>query len=305
MFFSKKTKTNNSPRSRSVPRNSEVRQNFVTYHANRQSQTSNNESSRRKLEPVERTGRSRIELQHVPMILLSAVLILGALYTTVLTPEVGMRPSNSKALLRDQEVYKRTASTILKSSIGNRNKITINSTDFEQQMKSSFPELQDIALTVPLIGKRPILGLTAEQPAFFFSSSKGIYLIGESGRVLANTSEIPGASRFDIPTIKDSSNLEFKVGKGVIPSQDVTFITTISKQLASKNLTINSITLPARAEALDVTLNGSAYTIKFNLLTDPRIAVGQYLAVKAKLERENVPINEYIDVRVEEKVFYK
>ena len=306
MLFKKKTKLSDTPRRSGATRAPEPRQNFVTYHGNRQSQaTPNGAGTRRPSAETARAERPRMELQHIPIVFFILVLICGGLYSTVLQTEVGMRPTNAKLLLRDQETYKKTAGEILGSSILNRNKLTINTNEFSFKMKNAFPELQDISLIIPLVGKKPVLGLTAEPPAFFFSSSKGIYLIGDSGRVLAKTSEIPGASKFDIPTIKDSSNLDFKVGKGVVPSQDVTFITTVSKQLASKNISIQSITLPARAEALDVVVNGSTYTIKFNLLTDPRTAVGQYLAVRSKLERENITVKEYIDVRVEEKVFYK
>jgi hypothetical protein len=54
-----------------------------------------------------------------------------------------------------------------------------------------------------------------------------------------------------------------------------------------------------------VRLPGQKYHLKFSMLTDPRQAVGSYLAIRDKLAKENATPSEYIDLRTDEKVFYK
>ncbi len=80
----------------------------------------------------------------------------------------------------------------------------------------------------------------------------------------------------------------------------------MSAQLSQESLQPESITLPAvAANEADVRIVGQSYFVKFSTLIDPRQAVGAYQIVKAKLDTDHTSPKEYIDVRVEEKVFYR
>ena len=50
---------------------------------------------------------------------------------------------------------------------------------------------------------------------------------------------------------------------------------------------------------------GQKYFVKFSLISDHRIAAGQFIAIYNKLRAEQGVVKEYIDARVEEKIFYK
>jgi len=54
-----------------------------------------------------------------------------------------------------------------------------------------------------------------------------------------------------------------------------------------------------------VKVKGVPYNVKFNLMGDARAEAGTYLAVKQRLEAGHVTPGSYIDVRVDERAYYK
>jgi hypothetical protein len=85
----------------------------------------------------------------------------------------------------------------------------------------------------------------------------------------------------------------------------VAFIQEVAGQLKAKNMAIDSLTLPALADELDVRVKGLPYFIKFNIQANPRQSAGAFLAAKQHLDSQHVTPSQYVDVRVEEKAYYK
>jgi hypothetical protein len=197
-------------------------------------------------------------------------------------------------------------SEILGSSVLNKNKLTIDTAKVSSQIKSAFPELDTVEVVLPFMGRKPVVEVTTGRPALYIRGTDGTFVVNAKGRAVIDTAQLQGSARnLNIPTVKDLANIDLGSGKAVLTSQDVTFITTLAKQFAAQNISINSIELPPLASELHVRVGGQPYYIKFSLLTDPRIASGQYFALKQKLEADHVTPKEYIDSRVEERVYYK
>lgn len=296
----KKKKENTSQRR--VVSSYENKPNFISYYANRQT---SDPVKPKKQQPRMSTTR-KIKWRHAPYILAGSVLLVCVLYSTFLNSKVRVLTINREMnLLREQQVYEAEANDILNSSIWNKNKLTINTVKFEAEMKNRFPELSRAALSLPLLGQRPVVELISEKPVLFLASSNGVYVIDNKGKVNARVNEIKGAGDLNLPTIRDEANIKVEPGKGALSSQDVTFITTVIKQFDHNKTGINSLILPPLASELRIKPEGLNYYVKFSLLTDPRIASGQYFALKKKLESEGISPSEYVDARVEEKVYYK
>jgi hypothetical protein len=109
----------------------------------------------------------------------------------------------------------------------------------------------------------------------------------------------------ELPSVRDDANLDIQPGKSVLSAKDVDFITSLDQQLSAKQVKVSSLTLPVLASELHVRVADQPYYVKFSLLTDPRIVAGQYIALMKKLDGDKVTPSEYIDSRVEERIFYK
>lgn len=209
-------------------------------------------------------------------------------------------------LLRSKQDYQNGLADILGSSLLNQNKLTINTTKLTNELTAKYPELDKIEITLPFMGRRPVVEATTSRPALFLSTSSGSYIVDGKGRAIRDIKDLPADARaLAIPTVKDQADIDVSVGKAVLSKQDVTFITTLYQQFTAKQMSISSIELPPLASEIHVRLSGKPYYIKFSLLTDSRIAVGQYLALDQELSAKKITPSEYVDSRVEEKVYYK
>jgi hypothetical protein len=239
------------------------------------------------------------------MAILLVVLICVAYGTTLSTkPRFSIETPASKPL-RPIAAYEQAGEKIFNESLWSKNKLTINTQKLTDQLQQEFPELSDVSITLPLMGHRPGVVAIAEQPALLLSTRQGMIIIGTSGKALAKVTDLPGAGDLVLPTVQDEADLRIETGKGALSAADVTFITTLVKQFESQKLSISSLTLPALASELHVRIAGAPYYIKFSLLTDSRVAAGQYFALRKRLEAEKVVPKEYVDSRVEERVYYK
>lgn len=235
-----------------------------------------------------------------------AVLIsLGSISGLNTDPKVIQPNNGNAALLRDKGTYQKVAKQFFNASLLNRSKITVNVEGITRDMKRAFPELADVSITLPLIGRRPIIYVEPSAPAIVLSARNGMYVLNKKGRAVIATNRVNNLESLHLPVVTDENTTKIEAGKGILPGSNVEFITSIMNQLNAKKLDVQSLTLPVSANELDIRINGKPYVIKLNLLNDARQQVGAFLAVKQKLEAERQEPAEYFDVRVEERVYYK
>ena len=208
-------------------------------------------------------------------------------------------------LLRDISVYQKASKAIMSRSILSRSKFTIDTNALAEEMKKQFPELDEVAITIPLAGRRPIFELSSSRPALILVTQDNSLVIDQNGRAVVSTADLPKKSNLSIPLVTDQSGLKSGVGKIAMPSGTVNFIQMVTDQLKAKKLTVKNIELPAVANELRVRLDGQPYYIKFNLEGRAREQVGAYLSAKQKFETDHSVPSEYVDVRVDERVYYK
>jgi len=269
----------------------------------------------RSNEPVGRTNnynfykvKKRLWWHHLPSYIALVALIVCLLYSLsldTLNPKVVQPNSDNAVLLRDKNIYEKAIREQLKASILNNNKITINIGGITRSMQAEFPELADIDIKLPFIGRKLVVYVEPSPPTLLLSSKNGLFVIDKRGRAIIEAKQLTNLSKYKLQMVNDQSGLSVQIGKGVLPANDISFINTVIEQLKSKNITVESITLPSQASQLDVRITKKAYVIKMNLQNDVQQQVGRFIAVKEKLEAENQEPKEYLDVRVEERAYYK
>lgn len=301
MFSKNKKKLSKRPRQRTaeVTKN---KANVFSYRNNRPLETSTHNKISRKISSSLRIFR------HLPSILAATAIAISFLYVLSLNSNVNIVSLNSagQPLLREKNEYQQAAHNLLKNSLLAKTKLTLNTSNFTRAMKSRFPELSEVSVTLPLMGHRPIVEIANPRPVVLLANEQNqLYVIDIQGRALMLASEAKGIEKLQLPTVVDQSTTPVKVGQAVITAQDAEFIAEVMAQLQAKNLVVATLVLPAVANELQLRLEGLSYLVKFNTQTDARQAVGALLAVKQKLEAERITPAEYIDLRVEEKAYYK
>jgi hypothetical protein len=280
-----------------------------SYYNNRRTPDSGQTRQQDRLESP-RTGKSRrlpairpLFVQAPLWIMLGiAVICVVKILSLSTNPKVIVIGKTSVAAnyVQSTDVYAAAAHTILGSALTNRSKLTINLAGTAQSMERQFPELQVVSVGVPLIGSRPVVYIQVANPSLVLQTGNGNYALNKSGIVLAQLRSIPT----QIPLVVDQSNQTPKPGKQYLPSSTVAFVDTVAFQLSAAHVDVSTYVLPANAPyELDVRVNGTPYSVRYNLQADPLVQSGAAIGTIQQLG--NTVPSSYIDVRVPDRVYYK
>ncbi len=306
--FRRRKDTSAAPRRRQPTGVSSSRRPVFSYHSGRSAAT---EPEAGYTPPASAGGsskhsrgwRRRSWVRNLPSLIALGAVLASVLYCLGLAPNPKI--ISDDLALRTKEEYQQGAQQILKESLLNRTKLTINTKHFERVFRERFPEVADVGLTLPLISRRPVITVSTARPELILATQDQAYVLDKRGVAIMQAQDLPNETRQKLPVIQDQSNTPVELGKGILSTEDVEFITTVLEQLTAKGLSVQAITLPPRAHQVDIRINGQPYYVKFSVDSDGREAAGAFLAIKAKLERENSTPSEYIDVRVDGRAYYK
>lgn len=277
--------------------------NVFSYHSNR----STPDVARARYDTVASHTQGLERFKHVPTLLTAIVIVASLLYASVLTNEPRLQvfaSESGRSLQRSDEVYSDFVAQLLGKSVLNKSKLTFNSNSLVESLQQQFPEVDSAIVTLPLLGRKPIVRIAVSSPAFILATSQGSYYVNDKGLPLVRVSEVEKQPE-NVSIITDETGLPIKTGKQVLTTDTVSFISQLLEQLKATKTSHESITLPLEANEVQVKLIGVPYAVRFNSLLDARTQVGTFIAVKQRLEGKGETPEEYIDVRVEERAYYK
>lgn len=247
----------------------------------------------------------RDRLREIPTIMSIVVIVIATVYATTLSsdPKIDI-VTNAAQFGQPEQIYHDKSAAILRASLYNYSKLTINSDAVASEIESSFPEVREATLSLPFLGRRPVVTLTIEAPVMILKASNGSYYIRSDGVAIVDSDKI--ASELpDLVHVNDASGLNVTPGKAVLTKDTTKFIRDAFLQLKAGDLVVESATLPVSPNELDVKIQGKPYTIRFNTLGDARLQVGALRALMKQFSQEGGEAKAYIDLRVEERIFYK
>lgn len=243
------------------------------------------------------------QARHIPTYIAVTLIIFSLVYSSIISNSVLVIIPTGQGL-RDRAYYESVAKTVMQNSVFNKSKFTFDARRFKDNFKKELPEIKDINLSVPLAGKKPVAGVTFVRPLYVFTVSNKKYIVGEDGVILANAEDIISSKKDSLRHITDDAPLEVAVGKPVLLSSDIVFLETMFSDLEKAGITVSSARLPLGAGELYLQPADTKYLIKFSLSGDAHQQVGAYLAIVKNLDVNN-QAQEYIDVRLAERVFIK
>ncbi len=252
----------------------------------------------------------RFWLQRFGLIVLLVAAVASVINVLSLSSDakvVSLAGVANNSLLSPTQVYEAAASQQLRSSIWNRNKITVDTGQLRRQLLSQFSELDGVSVTLPLLAHRPVVYIQPAQPALILATQHdAAFVIDTSGKTLLEAVNPSAFNQPNLLVIQDQSGLSLALNKQALSADNVRFIQTIAAQLAAKQITATGMTLPAAASELDVQLAGRPYFAKFNLQSDnPKGEAGTLLATLAQLGQQNITPSHYVDVRVDGRAYYQ
>ena len=216
------------------------------------------------------------------------------------------KSTNSAVLLQNTDRYQQAADSLLRTSLANHNKLTLDSSGIAAKLAQQFPELADVSVQTPLFGHQVQIYITSATASLILDTlSNQAFLVASSGKVLAPADTVSKLSSLHLPTVIDQSGLPLQVGSAALPSTNVNFIQIIVAQLQAAHITLKSLTLPRGTSELDVRISGKPYYIKFNLEADADQQVGTFLSLYKYLNRQQITPAQYIDVRALGRAYYK
>lgn len=292
--------------SRQVPTKGPV----FSYHANRSVRAGTVARSNQEETPgnVSRKRRSwRQWLHRLTAITAFVVIALVALLSLRLTDNpkvVTMGAAGSNVFLRSRAVYEAAAKRSF-ASLFNGNKLTVNTSKIAADLQRQFPELKAVSVSLPFVGTQPVVYVQPSTPRLLLANSSGAYVLDGNGRALVNSTQVPNIDALHVPAVTDQSNLKTELGQVALPKDVVSYITEVVGQLQAKGVGVTQLVLPAGTTELQVHMNGVGYYVRYNLHGNAREEAGAYLATKQYLDGRHITPGSYIDVRVENKVYYR
>lgn len=248
--------------------------------------------------PKKKSKYSRYLVRGLDIAVLAS-LLFGLIYSMLVNANPKLIVSS--LAYRPESTYRQVVAHELRA-IKNRNKITLDETGIAAALRARFPEISNVTLELPLLGQRPIIHLAVAAPTFLLSSNGHLFLIDAQGRAVSGT--VNSAGFKNLPVITDQSGYAVATGKQVLSSGNVSFINTVLAQSKHASVPVQSLTLPPKAQDLDLKPSDRPYFVKFFLGGDSLSQSGQFLAARHQFDIVGDQPAQYLDVRVPGKIFY-
>ena len=210
------------------------------------------------------------------------------------------------AALHSDQDYHTFVRSLLQKPI-NSNKLTIEAKEIESATKQKFPELESVAITLPILGTTPAVHLQPYEPKLMLITDAGrLYALDATGRVIAADNDARTlAEKLKLQTVNDRGSSTFTVGDKALPASAVAVIDEFVAQLTVKQLAVTSTEIASGTNSVLFRIDGESYFIRASLAEQGREQAGAYLAARDSLRADGKSPSEYVDVRVVSKVYYK
>ena len=190
------------------------------------------------------------------------------------------------------------------SSLKNRSKLTLDQRQIEVNLKKQFPEIAAAPVSLSLVSQTATVKLAIAQPSVVLNNGAGSYVVSTQGIAVARVSDLSTTAK-KLTVLNDQSGLKITAGQPVLSSREIDFINQLIVQCQRSNVPIQTITLPPIAQELDLRTTDRPYFIKFYLGSEALSQIGQFLAARQQLNSGDNQPQEYLDVRVVGKIYYR
>lgn len=180
------------------------------------------------------------------------------------------------------------------------NLTTIDTRALRRELLGSQTQLSDVAITRQWPGELK-LSVTERQPNLIWQTGGQTYLLDNQGVIILPLKN----SNLKLVTVEDTTNLPAKAGDRVVPASFVSFcLALINLMPKQTGLSITKLQVPETTSEVYAVTN-AGYSVKFDTSRSVSGEVGDLVRVLAQLKSQNQKPSQYIDLRIENRAYYK
>lgn len=199
------------------------------------------------------------------------------------------------------ENIKSQVKTIIAGSSINQNIIFVPSSGVEKQLKKDNYQIADVRLErIPFNTIK--VTITEQKPSILWKSGNSLSIITENGRGFVG--EPNDELKSNLPTVEDLSNLPVKEGDKVVSQEFIVFVNDANKLLSQNGVAISTMQVEETTTELTV-ITKDGYKIRFDTTRPFSEQLSDLNAVLDSLKKQGKKITQYIDLRINGKVFYR
>lgn len=201
----------------------------------------------------------------------------------------------------NSEGIKTQVQAVVGSSILNQNILFVSSSQISKQLKSNYYQISNVKLErIPLNTIK--ITITEQQPSIIWKTGNNTAVFTQDGR--AYSGEPNQQLLKSLPIVEDTTNLPVHVGEKVVSEQFIGFVVEVSKQLPRRGVDVANMQIEETTTEL-VVITKQGYKIRFDTTRALEQQITDLIAVLDLVKKQNKKITQYIDLRINSKVFYK
>jgi len=254
-------------------------------------------SSERQVLWQSRHRRRRV-LSHV----ITGIIIISLVLVLLWQLSVDVVVKTTSPINEDQrQEYLATLNDYYETRPFERLRFLTNRGDLAEHFLAEVPEVKAVDVVSGNQFMTSQLQLTFRQPVVQWSLSGQTYFVDESGIIFEE-------NYFENPSVivKDQSGIDAQVGQEVVNRRFLTFVGQAVALLKKDKLIVTEIILPPETvRQVDFALKNRSFAIRMTVDRNVVSQVDQAVSAVKYIDTHKKRVGQYLDVRVNQRVFYK
>ncbi len=264
---------------------------------NRRSKLDSNTES-----PVGKTQKAHFKTRRLLRPIMLIIFILISSYAVLASNmlKIGKIEIEGNQTIDKADVISQVESIITGSSIS-QNIIFVPTGSIEKQLKKDNYQIADLRVSrIPFNTIK--ITITEQKPSILWRSGNNLSIITENGRGFIG--EPNDELKKNLPIVEDLSNLPVKEGDKVVSQEFVRFINDVYSILPQNGIPITNTQIEETTTEINV-ITKEGYRIRFDTTRLFTEQLSDLKAVIDSLKQQGKKPTQYIDLRINGKVFYK
>jgi len=201
----------------------------------------------------------------------------------------------------NEDVLRTQIQSIISGSSLSQNILFVPVDQIDKQLRANNYQIANVSVERNLLNTITVK-ITEQKPSILWQSGNTISIITEDGR--AYVGEPNNELKQTLPTVVDTTNLPVKAGEKVVLPSFTSFVNSVNTDLPQKGVEISKLHVEDTTTELVVTTK-TGYIIRFDTTRPYGEQIADLTAVLDQLKKQGKNPAQYIDLRINSKVFYK
>lgn len=251
-------------------------------------------------EEKKKVKRSPFKLIIRPLIIVLALLLLAYAIIASSLLKVSNVDVEGVSTLSSDSVRQQTED-VLTSSLLSQNILFVPTDKISEELKKQNYQIADAKVSRNGLNSISVV-LTEQKPSILWLSGNTLSIIGQNGH--AYDGEITTTMKDKLVMVVDTTNLPVRKGEKVVTQEFVDYVNTMNEQLPRKDIKVKQYQIGDTTTELRV-VTDTGYYIRFDTTRPTEEQMQDLSAVLNQMKKQGKKPVEYIDLRINGKVFYK